>query len=255
MLIKNVKMANNAAIRHGRYIMLVDSNKNDLFYMASLLGNLKYSICTAYTGVEAIVMADIVLPGLIIVDMELSDMSGTNFVQQIKRHKYACSVPIIMKSPLPSPESKNLSESIGCAGYLSNPSQVEILYSTIQAVMERDPRKNIRINVQIGVSVMSKSQGRLTGIYCSFFSKQGMYIKTISPCLKDEIIHVDFVLDGKQNSTDAIVLYSHKLQSDSYNDPGMGIKFINVSQECNDTICQYIHNHIMEGVELRGRTI
>jgi two-component system, cell cycle response regulator DivK len=237
-----------------RYIMIVESNRNDLLYMSALIENFQYSVCTAQTAKEALVMADLVLPALIIVEMNLSDMSGLDFVRLIKQHKKAMSVPVIMKSSDPSSKTENLSQAIGCTAHLHNSIRIETLYSTIQASLERTPRKKIRLNVQLCVSLWSMSFGRLNSIYCSVLSEQGMYIKMTPPCQKDEIIHLEFTLNGRDISTDAIVLYSHKYVSGSFNDPGMGVRFTNLPQDDQMAISQYIRNHLLRGIDPRWHT-
>jgi DNA-binding response OmpR family regulator len=57
--------------RKKRFLLIVDSDANHLFYVAMLFQRFEYKICTAKTAEEALDMTSVALPALIITDINL----------------------------------------------------------------------------------------------------------------------------------------------------------------------------------------
>ncbi|MGC8839501.1 MAG: AAA family ATPase, partial [Anaerolineae bacterium] len=84
----------------GQRILIVDSDRATLSYLAAMLTQEGYDVATAMLGREAREKAALLHPDLAIVERELSDMSGLDLVREFRRHPVLGNVRIIVFSSM-----------------------------------------------------------------------------------------------------------------------------------------------------------
>jgi len=70
--------------RKNRFLLLVDSDANNLYYMSMILQRLDYRVTTAENAEEAVAIATVADPFLFIVSLELPGSGGIELIQQLK---------------------------------------------------------------------------------------------------------------------------------------------------------------------------
>jgi CheY-like chemotaxis protein len=76
-------------------ILIVDSNETDRSPYISLLGNLGHRMLEAVNGMEALELARVELPDLIITDIILPSMDGFTLVRRLREEPLLMRVPVI----------------------------------------------------------------------------------------------------------------------------------------------------------------
>jgi len=235
--------------RSRRYLLLVDSNSNELFYSSMVLQRLEYNICTAQTAEEALDMANVAVPALIIVDMELKDMSGLELARKLGQQPRTASIPVILKTEHPTKEIEQRCRENGCVACIQNPVRAEELYRAVQAAVENTPRKNIRILTRLPVTVNDLPLECAEGECVSVISAHGMYIRTLKPYAVGTKLKIKIDMNGRIIVADSVVLYCHRFGEGPFKEPGMGLQFTHMSTDDQDLIQQYIRQELMSGIK------
>ncbi len=234
--------------RRSRFLLVVDSDVNDLFYLSMLLQRFEYNISTATTAAEALKMARIATPSLVITSLVLSDMPGLELIRMMRQDPRTAAVPVLIKTTDRTPETERLCRQAGVAACLYEPVNAEELYRTVQAEIEPTPRQNIRIHTFLSVIVDGKPLDCVEGECASVLSEHGMYVRTLRPYSSNTRLSVQIVIKGRAIPVEAVVLYSHKFGEGPFKEPGMGLKFVRVAPQDRELIREFIREELMKGV-------
>ena len=238
----------SASERNSRYLLIVDSDANELYYTAMLLQRFEYNICTAGTADEAIEMVSVALPTLIICELSLTGRNGLELFQQLKENPRSALIPVVIKALDPSPELERRCLQAGAA-LIKRPVQAEDLYRIVQSTIENTPRKNIRIYTRLPVMVNNKPLDcGGEGDCATVLSHHGMYVRTLRPSPVGSKISLQIVVKDRTIALEALVLYCHRFGEGPFKEPGMGLKFISIAPKDQDFIRLFIREEVTKGI-------
>jgi len=235
--------------RHNNYVLVVDSDANELYSTAMLLQRFEYNVCTARNADEAIEMGSVALPRLIICDLPLKGRSGLDLLRMLKENPRTTQVPVIIKASDPSPEVDRQCLEAG-AVLLRKPVQAEDLYRLVQLTIENNPREHIRIYTRLPVMANNKPLDcGGEGECATVLSLQGMYVRTLKPSPVGSKLSLKVVIKERTIAIDAMVLHSHRFGEGPFLEPGMGLKFTSMATEDLDFIRQFIREEVTKGIK------
>jgi DNA-binding response OmpR family regulator len=120
---------------HGpQKILIVDDEIKIVEVVKSYLKNSGFSVCEAYSGIEALEKFDKENPVLIILDLMLPDISGEEICQSIRKKSR---VPIIMLTAKVGEEDILKGLHIGADDYITKPFSPRQLVARVEAVLRR----------------------------------------------------------------------------------------------------------------------
>src|SRR5689334_24137816 len=102
-------------------ILVVEKNLHDLELLDSHLKTLNLSCISTKQGARAVILAQTHQPDLILLDMMLSDLSGSQIIELLKQDPKTATIPIIALIPLTWVVNKNLSVLRGADNYITKP--------------------------------------------------------------------------------------------------------------------------------------
>src|SRR5574340_77645 len=82
--------------RKSRYILVIESNIQELFTTAMLLHRFSYPVCTARNARQALDMVSVAIPALVVAELSLPGMTGLEFVRVLGRNSHTCGIPVIL---------------------------------------------------------------------------------------------------------------------------------------------------------------
>lgn len=237
----------------GDHLLVVDSDNNEAYFLALFLQRFKYQVLTAKTGAQAIESMAASMPVLVLTTQRLSDMSGADLIRMINQSPGTTDIPVIVLDEANDVGAqKNLLDA-GAAAYLTKPVQVEDLYRSIQAAIESTPRENIRIDTSLPIAIDGVQLDYEGGECVSVLSGQGMHVK-MRRLQQPKMQHSVLIRIHDRNiSLVAKVLYRQEPHNTLLPEPGMGLKFVQISQEDQQYIKQYILEEVTKGVSYDGR--
>jgi CheY-like chemotaxis protein len=234
-----------------RFLLVVDSDVKELFYTSTLLQRLQYNIWTAQSAAEALELATIAVPDLIVISQFLGDLPGLGLIQQLRRIEQVRRTPLVVLTRKTDPANEQDCLFAGALTCLSVPVQAEDLYRVLQVAIEPMPRMNIRINTSLSVTVNGQTVECTAGECASVLSEHGLYVRTLDPYPLNTKLPVQVHLAGRTIAADTVVIYSHQAGNDPLDEPGMGLQFTRISREDQKHIRLFIRDELTRDIGVR----
>jgi len=111
--------------------------------MSSYLKNAGYSVICAYTGRDALRLAETVLPSLVILDLMLPDMSGEEVCMRLRR---SSSIPILMLTAKHTEKDRLQGLNLGADDYVTKPCSPNEVVARVGAILRRSHEHEVLAN-------------------------------------------------------------------------------------------------------------
>ena len=242
---KTAKSALDGAAKKRRFILVVDNSHRDAGFTGILLQNFGYNSAMVRSGEEALEFLATAVPALVITELVLPGMNGIDLLERITQDPSRAAVPVIIQTRLTDLEIEDRCRRAGCAGCLNKPVQTFELYRAVQQALEPTPRQNIRIAVNLNASLEGMSSKAL---FVTMLSDNGLFARTLDPHPAGSKHTVSFLLEDRIIRVDAIVLYAYGIEEGPQKEPGMGMKFLNLSPVDKDVIQNFIREKVSPGI-------
>jgi CheY-like chemotaxis protein len=244
----DIKNASSKSGRGNHSLLLVDSDVQHLSYLSQLLERLEYRTSTATTAREAL---DAAVPSLIITALDLSDMSGLNFMKLMRDKPAMSNVPYVVIKKSDDSDAGNYYRA-GAACCLSRPVAIEALYQAVQAAIETTPRTCIRLRTIQPVKVDTVPFDNYAGMHTLALSERGMFLHSVKQAPANTRLALRINLSGLIIAAEAKVLYTGKSNRGSYQEPGMGLEFVQIAPNDQQFIRKFIRTEVTKGIVPAG---
>ena len=122
-------------ISNQRTIVIVEDDPDAAEMFAEMIHLMGHSVFQVYRGTQAIGLIAEVKPSAVILDWKMSDISGLEVMQHIRRDAKLAKIPIIMVSAKNLPSDIELALNSGASIYLTKPVGYKDLENAIQKVL------------------------------------------------------------------------------------------------------------------------
>lgn len=136
-----------------RTVLLVDGSDTLRYYYAILLKRLEFIVMVAESAEEALRLMESTVPSLILTDIALPQMSGTDFIKTVKNSDRLKQVPIVVLADRDDAAAKSACLGMGCFDFLIKHVEPGNLYRSIQSALVPTPRAHIRLSMPLKVVV------------------------------------------------------------------------------------------------------
>ena len=119
------------AVASGRTVLVVEDNQLNMRLFCDLLDARGYNIVQTQEGIEALKLARQFKPDLIIMDIQLPDVSGLEVTKWIKDENELKAIPIIAVTAFAMKGDEEKIRESGCDGYIAKPISVMNFIATI----------------------------------------------------------------------------------------------------------------------------
>lgn len=117
-------------------ILVVDDDENVLRLVDLLLSRAGFDAQTVYTAAEAAaILKTKPLPDLMILDLMLPDVSGVDFLRQVRAKAFFDGLPVLILSALADPDQIREGLDAGADRYLTKPYLTNNLLVTVQDLL------------------------------------------------------------------------------------------------------------------------
>ncbi len=106
-------------------VLIVDDNEMNLKLAREVLSAAGFGTLEAANGVEGIALAVEHLPDVILMDLRLPDMDGTDAARKLGAETRTTSIPVVALSSLPLEGGGDWLQAAGFAGWLEKPIRVD----------------------------------------------------------------------------------------------------------------------------------
>ena len=117
-------------------ILLVDDNRTHQYSLSRHLDECGFEVLQAHTGAEALALASAHIPSLVLLDVNLPDLSGFEICKKLKQGPATQSIPVIFHSATHDTQSARLQAiDLGAVSFLNYPIDIEHLMMVIQGTL------------------------------------------------------------------------------------------------------------------------
>jgi CheY-like chemotaxis protein len=236
--------------RKRNFSLLVDGFVKDLFTTGMILQRLDYDVYIVNSAEDALKIIDAALPALLITELSLPQMSGLELLVRIKHDPATKTLPVIIHTTDENEKRRELCRASGCAAFLKKPARPAALFRAVQEATESTPRTHIRIKTLLPARVggLASSGTIFSTEYISELSENGIFVRTLSPRPVDAVLPVTIMIRSIPIKTKAVVLYSVPMKPGLFREPGMGMKFIEISATDRELLRNVILGQLVKDI-------
>lgn len=117
-------------------ILIVEDNDLNLKLFRDLLEANGYATYETKEGIEAISLTRNIQPDLIIMDIQLPEISGLDVTRKIKADRDIAHIPVVAVTAFAMKDDEEKIMAAGCEAYLSKPIAIDDFLSTIRRFLE-----------------------------------------------------------------------------------------------------------------------
>ena len=240
--------AKQGGSRKRQTALLVDGYVRDLFSTGAILQRLDYDVYIVNSAEDAWEIITAGPPSLVITEVALPQMSGLELLIRIKQDPKLKGMPSIVHTASEDAKQEQYCRAAGCSAFLKKPVEPDALYAAIQKVTESTPRQFIRIRTLLPVMVGGRPPIGSNGgtEYVSELSENGVFVHTMKPRPVNSVVPVTIILRSIPIRLRAMVMRSFLLSRGLSREPGMGMKFFDISATDRELIKNFIKGQIMK---------
>jgi len=234
--------------RRLRTVLIVDENASMRYYHGLLLMRLHYVVLTADRPGEALANMERSAPSIVLSSLSLPEVQGKDLFAAIRNNDRLGAVPVIALSDTEDPEVRLSCLRRGYAACIAKPADPHLLYRAIQAATEATPRAHIRLNLSLKAVVGPGAERGGEESYTSTISEGGMFLQTYAPPPNKTKTPLLLFLSDREIRTTAEVLYSSTLERRTFQQPGMGLKFIEMHDDDRTFLRSFIREQLVRDI-------
>lgn len=236
--------------RRKGYALLVDGYVRDLFATGMILQRLDYDVYISNSGEDALRIIQAAAPDLVITELSLHQMSGLELLVNLKRDSSTKGIPVIIHTAIGDQKREDHCRASGCSAFLKKPAELEDLYSAIQQATEETPRQHIRIRtlmpVRVGGPLSSEAANSVE--FISELSENGIFVRTLNPRPVNTVVPVNIIISSIPVKVTAQVIRKVTMAPGLFREPGMGMKFIDITPAHRELLRNFIKGQIMKDI-------
>lgn len=119
-------------------ILIVEDNELNLKLFRDLLEAHGYETFETKDGNEALSIARNIRPDLILMDIQLPEISGLDITKRLKADDEVSHIPVIAVTAFAMKDDEEMILSAGCEAYMSKPISIPVFISTVQKFLNEN---------------------------------------------------------------------------------------------------------------------
>ncbi|NQY15514.1 MAG: response regulator [Henriciella sp.] len=128
------------ATKTSRKVLIVEDNAFNMRLFSDLLEASGYETLQCIDGAKAVGLALEERPDLIIMDIQLPEVSGLDITRWLKDDERTAKIPVLAVTAFAMRTDELLVREAGCEGYLSKPIQVRSFLQTVDELISNEAR-------------------------------------------------------------------------------------------------------------------
>ena len=125
------------------FILIVDDERDLVELVGYNLRKAGFDIAVAFTGRQALESVARRAPDLILLDVMLPELSGTEVASRIRSNPQTASIPIIMLTAKSEEVDQIVGLTVGADDYIPKPFSMKVLTARVQALLRRVARSTV----------------------------------------------------------------------------------------------------------------
>lgn len=132
-------------------ILVVDDHTDSAALLSFDLQRQGYRVVTASNGLEAIKIASLMLPNLILMDIGMPELDGLGATSKIRENEALRAVPVVAVTAFTTAGFRRAAYDVGFDGYITKPVELQQLHELISRLLTQAEEKKTTPN-SFGIS-------------------------------------------------------------------------------------------------------
>lgn len=128
-------MSAQMAMSHAKSVLVVEDNELNMRLFCDLLDSFGYRTFQCRDGARAVEIARKEMPDLIIMDIQLPEVSGLDITRWIKDDDSLRHIPVLAVTAFAMRDDEQRVRQAGCEGYLSKPIQIASFMRAVEDLL------------------------------------------------------------------------------------------------------------------------
>ena len=120
-------------------VMIVEDNELNMKLFRDLIEASGYETVRTRNGLDALELARTTRPDLILMDIQLPEVSGLDITRWLKDDDKVGHIPVLAVTAFAMRADEQRVREAGCEGYLSKPIQITTFIKAVEALMPKEP--------------------------------------------------------------------------------------------------------------------
>ena len=120
-------------------VLIIEDNEDNMVLATRLLRETRYQILTAENGMEGLEIALDRQPDLILLDIQLPDIDGTEVLRKLRAKEAGKDIPVIAVTSFAMAGDRERLLAGGCNGYIEKPIDPDRFVSQIEEILGDAP--------------------------------------------------------------------------------------------------------------------
>lgn len=116
-------------------ILIIDDSTTNQVLLEAILHEEGYSTVTAFSAKEAFKIIEKQKPNLILLDLLMPEVSGFDFLKELKNSPKTAGIPVIVVSAVGSRENIDFCLSNGAADFFSKPIDISLFIEKVKKII------------------------------------------------------------------------------------------------------------------------
>jgi two-component system, cell cycle response regulator DivK len=127
-----------------RRILVVEDNERNLKLVRDVLRFAGYDVLEARSGEQGVALANECAPDLVLMDLQLPSMDGTQALRLLRQSPRTREVPVVAVTAFAMKEDRDRALKAGFDGYLEKPISVRALPDQVRGFLDRKGSRDER---------------------------------------------------------------------------------------------------------------
>lgn len=167
-------------------VLVVEDNDEFRHFLSQELGRIYNKVLTAKDGVEGAMMAEAENPDIIVSDVMMPRMNGTDMCRRIKENIETSHIPIILLTAWSTDEGRAAGYKAGADAYIAKPFDMEVLLARISNLLEKQEKRQQDFSHSISLDPKTVTDS----------SPDEKFLKEIIACIEKNIDNSEYTIDS-----------------------------------------------------------
>lgn len=174
-------------------VLVVEDNEDFSHFLSQELGRIYNKVLTAKDGIEGAMMAEAENPDIIVSDVMMPRMNGTDMCRRIKENIETSHIPIILLTAWSTDEGRAAGYKAGADAYIAKPFDMEVLQARISNLLEKQEKRQRDFSHSISLDPKTVTDS----------SPDEDFLKEVIACIEKNIDNSEYTIDSL--STDVVM--------------------------------------------------
>lgn len=174
-------------------VLVVEDNEDFSHFLSQELGRIYNKVLTAKDGIEGAMMAEAENPDIIVSDVMMPRMNGTDMCRRIKENIETSHIPIILLTAWSTDEGRAAGYKAGADAYIAKPFDMEVLLARIGNLLEKQEKRQRDFSHSISLDPKTVTDS----------SPDEDFLKEVIACIEKNIDNSEYTIDSL--STDVVM--------------------------------------------------